>query len=175
MDTPFLQCTVVGEGERSVTTIERSSLLPGARFWSPLLPDDAGERDVWFERFWRHAAGCDLVFFDPDNGLEVPSKRRGARDSSKYLYWSEVEVAAARGHSVLAYQHFPRAKRDPYIEQKAREMGQRCGSSPVIAFRTAHVLFLLAPCSTHRAALNTAAEEVGRRWKGQIAVSSFTV
>ena len=175
MDTPFLQCTVVGEGERSVTTIERSSLLPGARFWSPLLPDDAGERDVWFERFWRHAAGCDLVFFDPDNGLEVPSKRRGARDSSKYLYWSEVEVAAARGHSVLAYQHFPRAKRDPYIEQKAREMGQRCGSSTVLAFRTAHVVFLLAAQPAHEAALVAAAEEVGRRWKGQIVVSSFTV
>lgn len=171
----FLHRTVVVEGVRSVATIEGSSLLPDARFWSPLLPDDAGGRGIWFDRFWRHAAGSDLVFFDPDNGLEVPSKRRGARDSNKYVYWSEVEEAAVRGHSVLAYQHFPRVKRGPYIEQKARAMGRRCGSSTVLAFRTAHVVFLLAPQRAHEAALLTAADEVGRRWAGQITVSSFTV
>jgi len=169
----FLHRTVVVEGVRSVATIEGSSLLPDARFWSPLLPDDAGGRGIWFDRFWRHAAGSDLVFFDPDNGLEVPSKRRGSRDSNKYLYWSEVEAAAARGHSVLVYQHFPREKRGPYVSRQARELGRRCSSSLVIAFRTANVVFLLAPRPDHEAALITAADEVAGSWTGQIAVSSI--
>jgi hypothetical protein len=30
--------------------------------------------------------GSELIFFDPDNGLEVPSVAIGAKNSPKYLY-----------------------------------------------------------------------------------------
>jgi len=34
---------------------------------------------------------CDLIFFDPDNGLEVKSRQLGSKGSNKYLYLNEVE------------------------------------------------------------------------------------
>ena len=171
----FLRRTVVDEGERSVAAIERSGLLPATRFWSDLLPDEAGTRDAWFDRFWGHAARADLVFFDPDNGLEVKSVCRGRANSSKYLYGSEVEEASARGHSVLVYQHFPRERRVPFVARQAAELGRRCGSSSVIALRTAHVVFLLAPRPAHQSRLSAAAVEVGRCWTGQIDVTWHSV
>jgi hypothetical protein len=39
--------------------------------------------------------GTDLIFFDPDNGMEVGSRPWGRRDSCKYLYWRELVRAYA--------------------------------------------------------------------------------
>jgi hypothetical protein len=161
---------IVGKA-RTVQAIEEAGVLPGARFFTDILPDVATGRDAWFERFWVHAHGADLVFFDPDNGLQVKSTKRGNKNSSKFLYRAEVEEAARRGHSVLVYQHFPRVKREPFIERMALELGRRCGVAEVLALRTANVLFLLAPQEEHREVLVGAAGEVGKKWGKQIRVT----
>jgi hypothetical protein len=165
-----LQPVVAGK-TRNVQAIEEAGILHGARFFSSVIPDGAPGRDAWFKGYWSHAAGTDLVFFDPDNGLEVKSVKRGNKNSSKFLYWSEVKKTADQGHSVLVYQHFPRAKRDLFISDKASELGHRCGVAEIVAFRTANVLFLLAAKEPHWDALVEGAEDVGRRWEEQIEVS----
>ena len=93
---------------RNLRGFQRRGILRGAGFYDAILGDDQRDRQQYFEKLWRKAQGTDLVFYDPDNGLEIKSVPRGRKRSSKYLYWDEVVESAGRGHSVLIYQHFPR-------------------------------------------------------------------
>lgn len=42
--------------------------------------------EQYFTAAWQVLADCDLVFFDPDNGIEVPTTAIGARGACKYVY-----------------------------------------------------------------------------------------
>ena len=145
----YLRELVLGRKLRHVPEIEDSDILPGYSFFSDLVPDNSEHRDTWFQRLLELAKGCDLIFFDPDNGIEVPSKRYGLKDSSKYVYWREIEDAFNAGHSLLIYQHFPREE---------------------LSFRTPHVLFLLAPQEQRREFFRERSEKVEAVWGSQIAV-----
>jgi hypothetical protein len=93
-----------------------------------------------------------LIFFDPDNGIEVKSVPKGRKRSSKYIYWDEIVQAFDTGKSLLIYQHFPYVKRDIFIVGKSDEIKSRTGINRVYSFRTANVVFFLLPSSVERAA-----------------------
>ena len=57
--------------ERNVALLERSKLLPDTEYYADEVPDGREAREAWGKRLPRHAAGVDLVFLDPDNGIEV--------------------------------------------------------------------------------------------------------
>lgn len=63
---------------RTVSMIEAAGLLPRASYYSALVPDSRRSREAWREELLRVAAGVDLVFLDPDNGIEVRSQPRQA-------------------------------------------------------------------------------------------------
>ena len=69
---------------RDIDVIERGDILTKCRFFSDIIQDDNRQRDLFFNKFFKFAEGADLVFFDPDNGLEVKSVPRGKKRSSKY-------------------------------------------------------------------------------------------
>ena len=87
--------------------IEGSAVLRGARFFSEIVPDALAARQAWGERLVAFAAGADLVFLDPDNGLEIPSLPLGRKGSSKFAAWREVEELWRGGSSVLIYSTTP--------------------------------------------------------------------
>jgi len=70
---------------RNVSWAEIQNLVPSAKFFSKILTDNALERQPYFQQFLSIAKGCELIFFDPDNGLEVKSVSYGNKDSCKYL------------------------------------------------------------------------------------------
>jgi hypothetical protein len=74
---------LVANGSRSVAAIEASGLLPDAGYFSRLLEDHSSSPSVFFRELWRQPRS--VVFFDPDNGLEIASKPRGRRDSAIHL------------------------------------------------------------------------------------------
>jgi hypothetical protein len=166
-----LEEVVLHRGLRNVSEIENSDILPSCSFFSELVPDDREARTVYHARAIDSARGCDLVFFDPDNGIEVKSKRCGRRDSSKYLCWDEIERFWKAGHSLLIYQHFPRVPRDPFIEAKAGQLIEKTGTREIIFFRTSHVAFFLLPQEGRRDFFRRRSEEVGRVWRDQIQVA----
>jgi hypothetical protein len=43
--------------------------IKSARFYDPVLPGEPAGRASYLARFWQKAAGSDLVFSDPDNGM----------------------------------------------------------------------------------------------------------
>jgi hypothetical protein len=162
---------VVLRDARDVQAIEQAGVLPGAKFHFVLLTDDPEQRRQYMDAFFRAATGCDLVFFDPDNGIEVKSVPLGRKDSAKYLYWGELKRAFATGASVLVYQHFPREERASYVAKLARKILNRTGAGTVYAFSSAHVLFLLTVQETHARHFAEAVERVRCAWGGEFRVT----
>lgn len=156
---------------RNVQWIEDHRLLPAATCFPEVLTDNREERHKYFERFTALSAPADLVFFDPDNGIEVKSKALGAKDSSKYVYWHELTDTFSTGKSLLVYQHFIRVKRDTFIRQKVDQFRERLGVSEVHTFKTPHVLFILVPQPYHRQYLAEKCAEVAKIWQSQIFVT----
>jgi crotonobetainyl-CoA:carnitine CoA-transferase CaiB-like acyl-CoA transferase len=159
-------------GSRNIVWAESSGILPGATFYTNLLTDNAAERRQYLREFLVAARDCELVFFDPDNGLEVGSVPYGRSGSRKYLYWHELRDAFQATHSILVYQHFPRVRREPFIEAQSQRVLSETGASEVLSFRTAHVLFLLAPQPVHLDHLRHRSQEVARRWRSEIQVAN---
>lgn len=163
-----------GGKERNVGIVQQSALLHSTTFFEEVLVDDLEYREGYLNRFWAFAEGANLVFFDPDNGFEVTSVPYGKRGSSKYLYWNEFIDAFQRGHSVLTYQHFPRKERRQFTETLATMIRERLAVPAVISFRTAHVVFLLAPQPAFLDYFQARSSEVTRIWGDEIIVSTHT-
>ena len=162
---------VLRRGVRNVAEIENPDILPSCTFLSDMVPDDRAGSAVYFQRALLLAQGCDLVFFDPDNGIEVKSKPYGRKDSSKYLYWDEIVDFWKAGHSLLIYQHFPRVPRALFIEGKAGQLIDKTSADEVFSFRTSHVVFFLVPRAEHKDFFRNRSEVVPQRWESEIRVA----
>jgi hypothetical protein len=165
-----LQRLLVADVQRSVLRASEWELVPGASYFDAVLRDHRLARAEYFEAARQVLRNCDLVFVDPDNGIEVPSTKLGAAGSSKYVYWTELQAMYARGQSILVYQHFPHVVRERFIPFLASRLDEELPGSAVIAFSTSHVVFFLVQQPKHAAALARAAREVDRQWRGQIEV-----
>jgi hypothetical protein len=154
---------IVESGDRKVAAIEGARLLTGAVFLSEVLEDGLQARGSYFEQAWTVAGQLPLVFFDPDNGLEVGSVRKGGRNSSKYLYWDELRVGYARGHSFIVYQHFPRRARMVFLRTLSQQAQELLGCRRVLAVATAHVAFLMFPQPVHEVVLFQRLQEFASR------------
>lgn len=66
------------------------------------------QRAAWLRKAVAATASCDLVFFDPDNGLETASVERHSAKGGKYVFWDELMPFWNRGQSLLIYHHLNR-------------------------------------------------------------------
>ena len=158
----------------SLAMIERSSILPRARFFSEVVPDERSARALWGEWLVEFAAGAVSSSSTRTTGSRSPSKPIGRKDSSKYVAWSEIERLWEAGSSVLVYQHFGREKRDAFTARIAAELRRRTGAPFVEVFRTPNVVFLLAAQSRHWPVLEQAISGCLPAWKGQVDVVGFS-
>jgi hypothetical protein len=164
---------VLDKGIRSVNVIERSNVLPNCRFFKRYIKDDIKLRSSYFKQFFEFAKDADLVFFDPDNGLEVKSVPFGKRRSAKFIYWAEVEQAYKFGYSLLLYQQFPHISREIFIESLVRKCKELDGIDSVFSYRTNHVVFLLLPQSRHLKMFIKSNLEVSQKWGDLIRVNRY--
>ncbi|HVO55962.1 MAG TPA: hypothetical protein VMT37_16250 [Solirubrobacterales bacterium] len=134
---------LVASGNRTLAAVEGSGLLPRASFFPEKVPRGADARLAYFQPIAAAAGPGSLVFFDPDNGLEVTSTPKGKRGAEKYVYLDELGPFADAGASILIYQHFPRVQRDPYVEASLSRLRAALGPKfDTFAARTSHVGFL---------------------------------
>lgn len=164
------QIVVTGQ-PRSVAAVEALGVFRNTTFVAEHVPRSRQDRAIHFGRVLEAAAGSELIFFDPDNGLEVTSCPPGRQGSDKYLLWSELAAAYAAGHSVLVYQHFPRRSRHEFVTDMATRIAEHTGSRHVIAFRTAGVVFFLAAHGVHTECFAARAMALREPWGGVIAMT----
>jgi hypothetical protein len=108
---------IIEQDSRSITSVLSVRLLPSGTV-SCHEPVPAGsdkrlqvrlyDRSAWLKRCLDSTRPCDLVFFDPDNGLEVMSVPKGHSKAGKYIYWDELVPFWHRGNSLLIYHHLNR-------------------------------------------------------------------
>lgn len=111
------------QDQLNVSLIEASGILPpSTAYFSEPIPRVPGtgrqrvaERGAWFERARKAMAHCDLVFLDPDNGLEVRSVPITSPLSSKYATVAEIATLLDTGAGVVLYQH---GSRTPWYVQR---------------------------------------------------------
>jgi hypothetical protein len=157
---------LVHSNNRSIAGLEASGLLPPDRtvFFSDRLPPinrlRRGDTSVlearqhWFLRALEASQRADLVFLDPDNGLEVASAPLSSGRGSKYVYLEEVGAITEREQSLLIYHHHNRSA--PSEVQTARALDRlrsaapRCSTVMAITFRRGSVRsFFLLPARCH--------------------------
>jgi hypothetical protein len=147
---------------RRLQDIEESGILPGTLYFNKLVPDVLQGRKTWLSEALTELGDADLIFFDPDNGLDVRSKPKGSVGSCKYVYRDEVAATYRAGHSILIYQHFPREERGSFLSRTVAGLQAVAPPAGVWVFRTGHVAFLLLIRPEHHAALHSAAESISR-------------
>lgn len=107
---------LIASGQRSIADLERAANLPpGTRFHStPLglagtaVADRPRTREAWFTTALTAVQDTDIVFLDPDNGLEARSATQGQAKIVKYARYADLEALRAAGHSLVVYHHLGR-------------------------------------------------------------------
>jgi hypothetical protein len=163
-----LSQTLATPDGRNLRHIEGPNHILRARFFRDPVPDSRAEREDWFNKMLTDLNGSDLLFFDPDNGIEVRSKAIGQKDSSKYIYWKELTESWRHAKSLLIFQHFPRVKRNEYIPARVDEMTSHLPDSLVIPLRSSYVLFLLAYRTADADRIEEAARLIEKRWSRRV-------
>lgn len=106
----------VRSGSRSVEALEQMGVLPGATFFRRPCsfdgnpPDRRSARADWFAELMEWAADRDLVFADPDNGIEPSSFSAGQRRAGKSITVAEIKALAVPGRTVIVYHHQTRMR-----------------------------------------------------------------
>lgn len=149
--------------ERSIAGVEASGALPsGTAFFSDKLvfardesrPSRQRKRREWLTAGLRAVEKADLVFADPDNGLEVRSVRRLSAKGPKYVYYDDLREVWARGQSLVVYQHMARNRpAEQQISARRDELLRHLdGADRVIALRwrrfTSRAYFVI-PAAAH--------------------------
>jgi hypothetical protein len=155
----------VDAGPRGIAVAEDIRVIPRAAHQPGLLLDSASSRRTYFAHAREASRGYDVVFFDPDNGIEVASTSRRRRDASKYLFWDEVTAAHESKASLVIYQHFPRVHRDQFVDALCRRIDERLGSR-AFGVRSPRAAFLVVPQPWHDHLLRTRTATFARDSRG---------
>ena len=162
--------TLAAPDGKNIRHIEKKGWIHNARFFGKDVPDPKSERLRWFEDALTELNGSDLLFFDPDNGIEVPTIPMGRKGSSKYVYWEDLAKAWELNRSLLVFQHFPRVKRDEFISEKTQEIKSRLNQSSVVPMKSPNVLFLLAYRQGDSPRIRKALNLIDEKWSQRVLI-----
>lgn len=125
----LIEGALESQDELNVRLIEASGILPpDTAYFSEAIPhversvpQRVSARAAWFSRAQKRVANCNLVFLDPDNGLEVRSAPITSPLARKYTAVSEIAALLEHGTGVVLYQH---GSRTPWPVQRERICAQ---------------------------------------------------
>ena len=151
---------IVDGKRRSVSAIREERILPPSTvfyeeklaFDEPfLLPKNEKEalRKRWLEGAEKKTEGCNVIFLDPDNGLEVKSVRPYYKKGPKYVFREEIKPYVERSQSVILYQHLNRQGKAPeQIHRRFKQFEELPRVFDIFALQyhrgTGRVFFVLA-------------------------------
>jgi hypothetical protein len=162
--------------KRTIAALEDAHLLPDAAYWSKDENVRHGKkrstcpRADWFQSAFEATAECDLVFLDPDNGVERSDLLPTQGESRKYVFRCEVGKLTKRGQSVVVYHHTGRlgGKAKHQVEwhlQKLRdELSLAQDPFGVLFHRGGTRAFLILPAQEHYQALLERTKTFVTKW-----------
>jgi hypothetical protein len=130
---------------RNVNVCLESNIICNVAYYNSILSDNINQREKYFVELKDKAQSYDLVFLDPDNGIEIKSKPRGTTDSSKYLYYDEIINLYKQGNSLLLYQHYIREDRLKFIQRISDKLKETTGCPIILPLKTSNVVYFLVP------------------------------
>jgi hypothetical protein len=90
------------------STVFYTRSVAGPEANAALSAERIRDRAAWLHACLLQTEDCELVFFDPDNGLEIASVPKHHPKAGKYIYWDELARFWDRGHTLLIYHHLNR-------------------------------------------------------------------
>lgn len=105
---------VVKSGRRQVTVLENASLFSNAIYFSEVAPsgrtlfETKSKREEWFVRCQAQLGECDLIFLDPDNGLETKNFSLASYKAGKSLSLDALSALRKPGRVIVVYHHHTR-------------------------------------------------------------------
>lgn len=161
-----LHC-LVRDGRRCLPAVEEAELIPRANYFGALLGDGAASREGFLDGLHEAIADEDLVFFDPDNGLDVASVPLGRLGSRRYLYTRDVPPLLD-GRSGVIYQHFPRENRAAYVARRLAGLSGALPTHEFFAVCSSRVAYLFAALPDAAPELRRGAVAAVRSWRGDL-------
>jgi hypothetical protein len=158
---------IVRDDNRSVDAVRRAGILPASTIFAdepldfhsstkPARLMRSSQRAEWMARALEVTKPCDILFADPDNGLECKSVGATARLGPKYAFLAELEPVLARGQTLVVYHHTCRqgtasrqAKRR--IMQLTSLTGQTSRGFALLFRRGSSRAFIIVPSTRHDA------------------------
>ena len=132
---------VVQKRARSVSAIETSGLLPlVTSYYSQCLtyddlpwkgPKTAEERrerrTSWMKEAVEGLCGAEVIFFDPDNGIEMDVNKKHCALAPKYTFEDEIALFLIKSKTVIVYQHLGRPKGgiDAYLRKSLEQLHEK--------------------------------------------------
>ena len=119
--------TLVVKGNRSIDSVVGFGLLPHIKNFFAKPIGLFNERETWFKKSLASLNGCDVIFTDPDNGINPKSISPLSSNANKYLLLSELhQLYSIENKSVIIYQHTARTgKVEQQITSKINEI-EKC-------------------------------------------------
>jgi len=126
---PHLYCElqkIVDANKRKVDEIEKINILPsGTVFFNKRVSynDIKGSenklsyRESWIEESLNMLSSCNLIFYDPDNGIETGTLQKHHKKAGKYVFYDEVSKYYNKGKSLIIYNHRSREPEDNYLKR----------------------------------------------------------
>jgi hypothetical protein len=166
---------IVASGRRDVRALEASNILPGAAFATDLIPTGGPimqrrqARRKWFQAVRQTVQEADLVFLDPDNGLEPAGYSHGSAKAGKSILLAELRELTQPGRCLIVYHHHTRRAGGHHAEiEHLADRLRKSGFATVDALRakpySPRVFFLLDAPDDVRQRL----EQIESDWQGLI-------
>lgn len=117
---------IVEKDRRNVYSVQKSGILPLNTLFYDSILDLTGEPNPLKRRMlrqnWHNSAlnslnDCDIVFLDPDNGLQVKSVSLTGQKGNKYIGLDELKDYYRLGKSVIFYNHRERKQEEEYLDK----------------------------------------------------------
>jgi len=133
-------------GERSVHALETNNILKSNTIYFSEKLDfhikyptqkksdketRLSKRHEWLKNAAQAVYPCNILFLDPDNGLEIEScKKMNLMKSGKYVYYSEIKELSVGKHACVIYHHLNRNKKHKdQIESRIKDLREKIDST----------------------------------------------
>jgi hypothetical protein len=167
---------LVMSGQRHVQALEAAGILPGSVFASDVIPaigaisNRQQARLRWFASVAQQMHGADLVFVDPDNGLEPDSFTHGSAKAGKSVTLAELRSLSKPERCLIVYHHQTRRSGGHHAEigywaDRLRNCGIATRVDALRAKPYSPRAFFLLDASDD---LRRRARMVAEQWKGLI-------